>query len=80
MGQHLWSFFLMLKSYEVVGHGWWWWVYLDYSVSSGRFFDHELNLTRTMDQDQDQSLTIKFSEKVQIFHKDQLVLGSLIIN
>ena len=62
------------------GGGWWWWVYLDYSVSSGRFFDHELNLTRTMDQDQDQSLTIKFSEKVQIFHKDQLVLGSLIIN
>ena len=51
---------------------------LYYSISCGPFFDHELNLTRTMDQDQDPSLTTEFSERIQIFHNDQLFLRSLI--
>ena len=46
------TFRLMFKSY-----GWWWWVYLDYSVSSGPFWVMRLRL----EMDQDPSLTIDVS-------------------
>ena len=75
VGQHLWSFFLSFDHFfdvvKIWGGGCIWII-----VSALVLFDHELSLTRTMDRDQDPSLTIKFSEKVQIFHQDQLVLRS----